>query len=153
MHVKWILTPFICCRVTRLDQILADFFIKYFDPNWQPCPRGFLTVRVEELKAVLNPVAGSQPVDLLRERYNILCHDTLSVDLMIITKSFSINDMNAVRSTSMGWPVRSYNAMTKWKKFDLRRLDGGCFSKWERPMPGATRNVDWRRLERRGKVK
>ena len=25
--------------------------------------------------------------------------------------------------------------MTKWKKFDLRKFDGGCFSKWARPTP------------------
>jgi hypothetical protein len=28
--------------------------------------------------------------------------------------------------------------MTKWKKFDFLRFDGGCFSKCALPIPGAT---------------
>ena len=52
-----------------------------------------------------------------------------------ITWSFSIKPTKADRSISMGWPERSYRAMTKWKKLDLRKFDGGCFSKWARPTP------------------
>ena len=51
------------------------------------------------------------------------------------TSSFSTNPAKAVRSTSTGWPIRSYSAITKWKKLLLRKLDGGCFSKWTRPSP------------------
>lgn len=48
--------------------------------------------------------------------------------------------MKAVRSISIGCSLRSYNAITKWKKFDFRRLLGGCFSKWARPMPRLMRH-------------
>ena len=48
-----------------------------------------------------------------------------------------MNAINAVRSISIGWPVLSYNAMTKWKKFDFLKLGGGCFSKCALPRPGA----------------
>lgn len=51
------------------------------------------------------------------------------------TWSFSMKPTKADRSISTGWPDRSYKAMTKWKKFDLRKLLGGCFSKWARPTP------------------
>lgn len=46
-----------------------------------------------------------------------------------------MNPIKAVLSISIGCPVRSYNAITKWKKFDFRKLLGGCFSKCARPMP------------------
>lgn len=46
-----------------------------------------------------------------------------------------MNPMKAVLSISTGWPARSYKAMTKWKKFDFRRLLGGCFSKCALPIP------------------
>lgn len=51
------------------------------------------------------------------------------------TCSFSTKSMKAVLSTSMGWPCRSYNASTKWKKLLFRRLLGGCFSKCALPNP------------------
>ncbi len=49
-----------------------------------------------------------------------------------------MKEIKAVLSISMGWPVRSYKAMTKWKKLDFRKFGGGCFSKWALPIPGAT---------------
>lgn len=51
------------------------------------------------------------------------------------TCSFSTKSIKAVLSTSMGWPCRSYNASTKWKKLLFRRLLGGCFSKCALPNP------------------
>jgi len=43
-----------------------------------------------------------------------------------------MKSMKAVLSISTGWPCRSKNARTKWKKLLLRRLLGGCFSKCAR---------------------
>jgi len=52
---------------------------------------------------------------------------------IVRTHPDSTKAMNAVRSISVGWPRLSYSASTKWKKLLLRRLLGGCFSKWARP--------------------
>lgn len=49
--------------------------------------------------------------------------------------SFSTNPTKDVRSISTGCPCLSYRANTKWKKLDLRRFEGGCFSKWARARP------------------
>ncbi len=49
--------------------------------------------------------------------------------------SFSTNPTKVVLSISTGCPCLSYSAKTKWKKLDLRRLDGGCFSKCARARP------------------
>lgn len=52
-----------------------------------------------------------------------------------LTFSFSTKSTKVVLSISTGWPCLSYKASTKWKKLDLRRLDGGCFSKCARASP------------------
>lgn len=49
-----------------------------------------------------------------------------------LTFSFSTNPTKLVLSISTGCPRLSYRASTKWKKLDLRRLEGGCFSKCAR---------------------
>lgn len=53
----------------------------------------------------------------------------------LLTFSFSTKSTNAVCSISTDWPWLSYKASTKWKKFDFRRLAGGCFSKCTRARP------------------
>ena len=53
----------------------------------------------------------------------------------LLTCSFSTKSMKVVLSTSIGCPCRSNKAKTKWKKLDLRKLLGGCFSKWARLNP------------------
>lgn len=62
-------------------------------------------------------------------------HGRLCIDVTQLTLSFSTKSMQDVLSISTGWPCRSYSAKTKWKKLDLRRLEGGCFSKWARVRP------------------
>lgn len=52
-----------------------------------------------------------------------------------LTFSFSTKSTKVVLSISTGWPCLSYKASTKWKKLDLRRLEGGCFSKCARASP------------------
>lgn len=69
-----------------------------------------------------------------RKVWKCLVSKTSPANLCFLTESFSMNPINAVRSISIGCPLRSYRAITKWKKFDLRKLLGGCFSKFARPM-------------------
>lgn len=59
----------------------------------------------------------------------------MTVFLVKLTFSFSTKSTKVVLSISTGWPCLSYKASTKWKKLDLRRLEGGCFSKCARASP------------------
>lgn len=56
-------------------------------------------------------------------------------EMSTLTFSFSTKSTKVVLSISTGWPCLSYKASTKWKKLDLRRLEGGCFSKCARASP------------------
>lgn len=77
----------------------------------------------------------------------------LIYDGCVLTFSFSTKSTNVVLSISTGWPWRSYKASTKWKKLDLRRLEGGCFSKCARarPTPLRTQAQERQRLTPRRK--
>ena len=52
-----------------------------------------------------------------------------------------MNLMNDVLSISTGWSFRSKKRIMKLKKFDLRRLDGGCFVNSMRPISGLETDV------------
>ena len=67
-----------------------------------------------------------------------------------LTSPSSMNSRNEVLSISTWLPVRSKTWIMKWKKLDLRRLEGGCFVNSILPMPHLkkmleiwTRDQEW----------
>ena len=64
-----------------------------------------------------------------------MCVGFVQMKTKLCTWSFSTKPMKDVLSISIGWPCRSYRAITKWKKLLFLKLLGGCFSKCALPTP------------------